>query len=355
MTRRSRWFLYLLGGIGLVLGLVALMDARRAQARLTDVREEMLIVIQGLRTNDLRALSGRLETMRTDLSTLQSDVRGWSTAMKGVEAKLGQVDQSLAGLMRRVEENEQGLRTASRALDSLRTDLAQLRVAFAAPPPEIELRLREIERQLGEMQVALAIAAARPRIGVVDAEALLARIFLSQTASERDLLRTKTEAMRELWGQYAQGEVRGDAYLKRYALLQAEYLQAKVEMTRAMLNKMIASPAFTRWQRDLEVLEQEVHSLSDQGQALVRQAQSVIINYTAFFEGLQTLQAALCHVDRALAATALAKIREIAHEVGLEQGYDLVFHAKDGVMYSPPSAITDLTPEVEKRLGQIFP
>jgi acyl dehydratase len=46
---------------------------------------------------------------------------------------------------------------------------------------------------------------------------------------------------------------------------------------------------------------------------------------------------------------------EISQQVAQEQGYDIVLRTKDVVMYQRAPAISDLTPEVEKRLQNLFP
>ncbi|MBC7099790.1 hypothetical protein H5T52_11920 [Candidatus Bipolaricaulota bacterium] len=193
------------------------------------------------------------------------------------------------------------------------------------------------------------------KIGVVDAETLFTRVFLPQVAAERSALQAKVQAIQDLQSKYAQGQIKQDAYQQQYAKLQAEYLEAQVQVNMSMLDKMIASPGFANLRADLQNLRDQAKPLTDQVANLVKQAQVTILDYTAFFNQLQQLQNAFQQVDQLLTQVAAAKILEISQQVAQEQGYDMVLRTKDVVMFQRAPAITDLTPEVEKRLWNLFP
>ncbi|MCS7240731.1 MAG: OmpH family outer membrane protein [Candidatus Bipolaricaulota bacterium] len=193
------------------------------------------------------------------------------------------------------------------------------------------------------------------KIAVVDAETLFTRVFLPQVAAERNALQAKAQAIQDLQSKYAQGQIKQDAYQQQYAKLQAEYLQAQVQVNMSMLNKMIASPGFTSLRTDLQNLKDQAKPLADQVETLVKQAQVTIIDYTTFFNQLQQLQTAFQQVDQLLTQVAAVKILEISQQVAQEQGYDIVFRTKDVVMYQRAPAVTDLSAEVEKRLWNLFP
>ncbi|MFN3346427.1 MAG: hypothetical protein ACK42E_01255 [Candidatus Bipolaricaulaceae bacterium] len=193
------------------------------------------------------------------------------------------------------------------------------------------------------------------KIGVVDAETLFTSVFLPQVAAERSALQAKAQEIQSLQTRYAQGQVKPDAYQQQYAKLQAEYLQAQVRVNMSMLEKMIASPGFANLRADLQNLRDQAKPLADQVESLVKQAQVAILNYTDFFNQLQQLQTAFQQVDQLLTQVAAVKILEISQQVAQEQGYDIVLRTKDVVMYQRAPAITNLTPEVEKRLWNLFP
>ncbi len=193
------------------------------------------------------------------------------------------------------------------------------------------------------------------KIGVVDAESLFTRVFLPQVATERNALQAKAQAIQDLQTKYAQGQVKADTYQQQYARLAAEYLQAQVQVNMSMLDKMIASPGFANLRADLQNLKDQAKPLADQVQNLVKQAQVTILDYNAFSNQLQQLQTAFQQVDQLLTQVAAVKILEISQQVAQEQGYDIVLRTKDVVMYQRAPAISDLTPEVEKRLQNLFP
>ncbi|MBC7344251.1 MAG: hypothetical protein H5U03_02280, partial [Clostridia bacterium] len=132
------------------------------------------------------------------------------------------------------------------------------------PPPTLEERVVALENGLQELKrayevkikaleeriIALeaTIAALRAerklKVGIIDAENLFTRVFLLQVAAERSVLQAKGQAIQDLQEKYSQGQINADAYQQEYAKLQAEYLQAQVQVNMSMLEKMIASPGF---------------------------------------------------------------------------------------------------------------
>lgn len=217
----------------------------------------------------------------------------------------------------------------------------------------LQARVQTVEGRIA----ALPTGPASPslKVGVVDAETLFTRVFLPQVATERTALQAKAQAVQDLQTKYAQGQVKPDAYQRQYAKLQAEYLQGQVQVNMSMLDKMIASPGFANLRADLQNLRNQAKPLADQVEALVKQAQVVILDYTTFFDQLRQLQAAFQQVDQLLTQVAAVKILEISQLVAHEQGYDIVLRVKDVVMYQRAPSVVDLTPEVEKRLWVLFP
>lgn len=217
----------------------------------------------------------------------------------------------------------------------------------------LQARVQALEEKVAALPGTTGTTALK--IALVDAETLFTRVFLPQVAAERSALQAKTQAIRDLQSKYAQGQIRQDAYQQEYAKLQAEYLQAQVRVNMSMLEKMIASPGFSNLRADLQNLRDQAGPLGDQVESLVKQAQVTILDYTTFFNQLQQLQSAFQQVDQLLTQVAAVKILEISQQVAQEQRYDLVLRTKDVVMYYRAPALVDLTPEVEKRLWNLFP
>ncbi|MCX7844062.1 MAG: OmpH family outer membrane protein [Candidatus Bipolaricaulota bacterium] len=218
----------------------------------------------------------------------------------------------------------------------------------------LQARVQTLEGRVANLPAAAAAAPAL-KVGVVDAENLFTTVFLPQVAAERSALQAKAQAIQDLQARYAQGQIKADAYQQQYARLQAEYLQGQVRVNMAMLDKMIASPGFANLRADLQVLRDQAKPLADQVDALVKQAQVTILNVTDFLAQVQQLQAAFQQVDQLLTQVAAVKILEISQQVAMELGYDIVLRTKDVVMYQRAPAVANLTPEVEKRLWNLFP
>ena len=79
---RKHWGIltFLLCFVGTILALAAVISVNNAHLRVTEIREELLTAVQGLRMNDLRTLSTRSEAVRTDLSKIQTDTKAFCRA-----------------------------------------------------------------------------------------------------------------------------------------------------------------------------------------------------------------------------------------------------------------------------------
>lgn len=356
MSKRWGIITFLLGFVGTILALAALISVNNAHSRVNDVREELLTAVQGLRMNDLRTLSTRIEAVRTDLGNMQTDMKNFSSSLQAAQTKIGQLEQSIAGLAKRVDSAETELKAFAQALGELRTATEEVRQTLAShSPTDIEARLQRIERLLEELQRSIEVLrAAQVRIAVVDAEGLFVRVFLPQVETERRTLQAKAQAIQELQAKYAQGQVRAEAFQQEYAKLAAEYLQAQVQVNMSMLEKMIASPGFANLRADLQNLRDQAKPLADQVQNLVKQAQVVVLDYGAFTNQLQQLQAAFQQIDQLLTQVAAVKILEVSQKLAQEKGFDMVLRTKDVVMYSRSPAVSDLTADVEEFLWELF-
>jgi chromosome segregation ATPase len=356
MSKRWGIFTFLLGLVGTILALAAVISVNNAHSRVTDVREELLTAIQGLRMNDLRTLSNRIEAVRTDLGNMQTDLKGVSSGLQAVQTKIGQLEQSFSGLARRVDGAEGELKALGQTVSDLQRATEEVRESLAVHnPTDIEARLQRIERALEELQKSIAaLEASQVRIAVVDAEGLFVRVFLPQVEPERRALLTKAQAIQELQAKYAQGRIPAGAYPQEYAKLAAEYLEAQVQVNMSMLEKMLASPGFANLRVDLQNLKDRAKPLADRVQSLVKQAQVAVLDYNAFSAELQELQTAFQQVDQLLTQVAAVKILEVSQKLAQEKGFDIVLRTKDVVMYLRSPAISDLTADVEQALWGLF-
>lgn len=193
------------------------------------------------------------------------------------------------------------------------------------------------------------------RIGVVDAETLFTRVFLPQVQTERAAMEGKARDIQALQADYAAGKLQLATYQQRYLRLQAELVQASLNVNMAMLEKMIASPGFLNMRSDLEAVRTQARPIVDEVEKTVREAQVTILDMQGFSERLQQLQAAFQQLDQLLTQVAAAKMVEITQQVAREKGYDLVVRTKDVVMFRRESTVVDLSSDVEGRLWGLFP
>jgi len=117
------------------------------------VRKELLVAIQGLRNNDLRNLSSKIEAARTDLGTTQTAVKNLSATIQNSQGELGQLEQSISGLIRRVDGAEATVQNFAQALADLKVATEEIRQTVAMQNSlDLEVRLEKIERALDELR-----------------------------------------------------------------------------------------------------------------------------------------------------------------------------------------------------------
>ena len=127
MSKRWGILTFLLRLVGTILALAAVISVNNAHLRVTEIREEFLTAVQGLRINDLRTLSTRSEAVRTDLGSMQTDTKAFPSSLQAVLKKIGQLEQIIAGLIKRVDGAEAKLEAFVQALGKLRTATEEVR------------------------------------------------------------------------------------------------------------------------------------------------------------------------------------------------------------------------------------
>jgi Skp family chaperone for outer membrane proteins len=222
---------------------------------------------------------------------------------------------------------------------------------LAARVAKVESGQKEIETRVS----GITASGAGLRVAIVDAETLFTRVFLPQVQTERAAMEAKARDVQTLQADYAAGKVQLATYQQRYLRLQAEFVQASLQVNMAMLDKMITSPGFLNMRADLESVRTQAKPIVDEVEKTVKEAQVTILDMQGFSERLQQLQTAFQQLDQLLTQVAAAKMVEITQQVAREKGYDLVVRTKDVVMFRRESTVVDLSSDVEGRLWSLFP
>ena len=191
-------------------------------------------------------------------------------------------------------------------------------------------------------------------IAYVDAEKIFSRVFLDQVQAVRQAVKQKQQEIQQLQVRYMQGEIGPDQYQQQAAELQAELLKAQLTVDLTMLDKMIASPGFANFRSDLQKIKNQAKPLADEVDNLVQTAEVGIINIEGFLEQYQQLQVAFQQLDQLLTQVAVAKIVEIAQQIGEEGGYNLVLRKKEVLIYSDETVVKDISDEVVRRLRELL-
>jgi len=216
-------------------------------------------------------------------------------------------------------------------------------------------RVDRVETGQQDLEARVAVGGAGLKVGVVDPEALFTRVFLPQVRAERAAMDAKNREILALQADHTAGRIRLDAFQQRAARLQAELIQASLRVNMAMLDRMIASPGFLDLRAQLETLRTQAGPLGAGVEAVVREAQVVILDLAGFSGRLQQLHLTFQELDRLLTQAASVMILQFAQQVAREQRFDVVLRTRDVVMYRREATVLDLSGDVETRLWALFP
>ncbi len=218
--------------------------------------------------------------------------------------------------------------------------------------PALSQKVGDLESKVGELQ------AVEPgsdfRIAFVDAEGLFFQVFLPQVEPERAAMEQAQQSIVSLRDRYNQGEIDQDGYEEEYLGLQTDALRAQLQVSLAMLEKMLASDGFVGFRAELQYIQQQAELLEAELERMREQSRAGILDREGFMAQLQALQPPIQQLDDALTQAAAAKIVELSQQVARDEGYDLALRKREVIVYWDRDRIADITDEVKPLLEQLF-
>lgn len=188
------------------------------------------------------------------------------------------------------------------------------------------------------------------RIAYMDAEQAFT-VFVSAVGDLRQQITDKNAEITALQNEYNQGLVSLEDSQRRFAVLQAELLDARVSTAAGTLDRMIASSDFADLRSGLISLREQGQPIVDNVNDLVSTIRIGAIDTTEFNNRLTVLTAAFEQFDGYVTNAATQKLVQATEKVARAQGFDLVIRKKDVIMYRNDLTVSDITETVKAEIA----
>jgi chromosome segregation ATPase len=210
-------------------------------------------------------------------------------------------------------------------------------------------RIADLEQQIEELQGQQGSGGGL-RVAYLDAEEAFT-VFLEVTADLRERANEKMQEANELQNEYAAATISRDEYQQRARELQAELLDAQLTIDIHALDKMIASDDFADIRSKLEEWRETAQLLANEVNNLVSMAKMGVVDPTEYETRFSTAQNAFQQFDTGLTQAATLKIVQVAQQIAIRDGYDMVLRVKNVLVYRNPAALIDITDKVKSAIS----
>ena len=206
----------------------------------------------------------------------------------------------------------------------------------------LEQRVRDLQSQQG--------TGGELRVAYLDAEAAFS-VFLDVTADLRERATDKASEISDLQSEIAASTISMDEYQQRSRELQAEMLDAQLTIDINALDRMIASADFADIRPKLEEWRETAQLLANEVKNIVSMAKMGVADPLEYQSRYTTAQNAFTQFDQGLTQAATLKIVQVAQQIAVERGLDMVLRVKNVLVYRNPASLIDITDEVRSKIS----
>lgn len=210
-------------------------------------------------------------------------------------------------------------------------------------------RTADLEEQLEALQGQQGVGRGL-KVAYLDAEEAFT-VFLEVTADMRQRAADKIKEISDLQNEYAASTISRDDYQQRSNELQAELLDTQLTIDITALDRMIASEDFADIRPTLEEWRETAQLLANEVNNLVSMAKMGVVDPAEYDSRFATAQSAFQQFDQGLTQAATLKIVQVAQQIAVEEGFDMVLRVKNVLVYRNPMTLIDITDEVKSAIS----
>jgi|GEM_PF-4192248 len=213
-------------------------------------------------------------------------------------------------------------------------------------------QVRALEARVEELEQL--DPAGGPRVSFVDVEGLFMEVFRPQVEAERQARDEQREQLNRIQQRFAEGELGEEEAQDEFLIGQTRLLEAELDMSLSMVDKMLGSGGFDRYRAELESIGQQAREIRSVLGGFLEQARAGVLDRDAYATQLQQIRTTAQQIDQYLSQLAAEKIMEQSAELAREEGYDIALRKREVVVYADENTVIDVTGQIKPRLEALF-
>ncbi len=176
-------------------------------------------------------------------------------------------------------------------------------------------------------------------------------VFLNAVSDLRERSSAKAKEIAELQASYSSGTIKEDQFQKRAGELSTELLEVNISVYTTLLDRMIASSAFSDVRSSLQQVRQQAQPMLESAKSLTSMAKRGVMSTTEFQMRLSQLQGGYSQLEKLANQVLTLKIQQAAVKIATMKGLDLVLQQNGVVLYPGPATSMDLTEAVKSEIA----
>lgn len=230
--------------------------------------------------------------------------------------------------------------------------LLVLVMVFAASLPGLAQTAQDLQEQIDQLKETVQQLEERvPKIGYINAQQVFT-VFAEAVQQQRERSQQKQQEMLELRNKAARGEISESEFRRESDLLNAQILQAELTINTAMIEKMIESDGYVGIADQLRNLREQTAPIEEELEETIADIKAGTVSPDMVSEMLERINNQYQQLDRFLHNILESKIVAVTHQVGQNQGFDLIVREENVVLFQDQELITNLTETVREHLRQ---
>ncbi len=205
---------------------------------------------------------------------------------------------------------------------------------------DVEEKIKELEESINQLDQQVL------KVGIIRPEETFT-VFSEAVKEERERVKQKEEEIVELRRKASKEEVSEKEYRHQNDVLQAEHLQARLNVDLAMIDTMIEAKGFKEISEDLKEIREKTEPIQKELSNLITDIEEKLTSPQEATNKLNNLHSQFQELDQLVTRVLDEKAIMVTHDLAKEQNYDLVIRPENVVVYGNLKTIKDFTEEVK--------